>query len=367
MSLATYAVCDSKTRGRVYYETPSMNRSEFQRDKDRVIHSTAFRRLEYKTQVFVNHAGDLFRTRLTHSIEVAQIARSIARALGLNEDLTEVLALVHDIGHPAFGHTGQDALNACMKPYGGFEHNLQSLRIVDVLEERYPAFSGLNLCFETREGILKRCSLKNAALLGEIGERFLQDKRPTLEAQIVNLADSIAYNTHDLDDLCRSGIVNLEDIDVGIVRDNLDSVRKEYPGINKRKQVHETIRRIIHLMVSDLITQTSASILEAGVQSLQDVRNCHELAGFSEDVFRHGQELKSFLWANLYRHYTVVRASAKAKIIITELFGAFSQDFRLLPPQYQSYFQEYGHRAIADYISGMTDRFAIKEHEACCV
>lgn len=261
--LAPYAVSVSNSRGRKFAETAPQGRSEFQRDRDRIIHSGAFRRLEYKTQVFVNHEGDLFRTRLTHSIEVAQIARSIARCLHLNEDLVEAISLAHDLGHTPFGHAGQDALNTCMKAYGGFEHNLQSLRVVDALEERYAAFDGLNLTFETREGILKHCSAENAAQLGELGARFLNDRRPSLEAQIANLADEIAYNNHDVDDGLRSGLITLEQLaTVPLVSTHLDEVRQAHPGLPERRMVHETVRRMINTLVSDLIRQSERNIAE---------------------------------------------------------------------------------------------------------
>src|SRR5512138_1403763 len=249
-SLAPYAAHDSRTRARRYAESPPAFRSEFQRARDRIIHSNAFRRLVYKTQVFVNHEGDLYRTRLTHSIEVAQIARTIARALRLNETLAEAICLAHDLGHTPFGHAGQDALNDCMKPYGGFEHNLQSLRVVDELEERYAAFPGLNLTFETREGILKHCSLNNARQLGELGERFIKRRQPTLEAQIANLADEIAYNNHDLDDGLRAGLIDLEELrQVPLFRRQLETVIALYPQLQDRRLIHEVVRRMINYVV----------------------------------------------------------------------------------------------------------------------
>src|SRR5712691_4231337 len=251
--LAVYAVPPEAFRGRRYQEAAPQGRSEFQRERDRIIHSTAFRRLEYNTQVFVNHEGDLFRTRLTHSLEVAQIARSTARSLRLNEDLVEAIALAHDLGHTPFGHAGQDTLNSCMKDYGGFEHNLQSLRVVDVLEERYAAFDGLNLCYETREGILKHCSRKNAKVLGELGERFLRKQQPSLEAQLCNMADEIAYNNHDVDDGLRSGLISLQQLlEVRIFRRHLQAVKKQYPAVVERRLIHETVRRMINTLVSDI-------------------------------------------------------------------------------------------------------------------
>ncbi len=361
--LAPCAVSEHNTRGRIVREEAPFGRSEFQRDRDRIIHSTAFRRLEYKTQVFVNHEGDLFRTRLTHSMEVAQIARSIARHLKFNEDLVEAISLAHDLGHTPFGHAGQDALNACMKEHGGFEHNLQSLRVVDVLEERYAAFDGLNLCFETREGILKHCSLENAARLGVVGERFINKQRPSLEAQIANLADEIAYNNHDVDDGLRSGLITLEQIaSVRLFAMHLDAVRQTYPNLSERRLIHETIRRMINTLVSDLLRQTEQNIRAHGIQNLADVRSAPPLAAFSTEVREMNRELKSFLHTHLYRHYRVMRMSAKAHRIIGDLFRAFMEDNRLLPPQYQWQAEADQARAVADYIAGMTDRYAIREH-----
>ncbi|NTV09391.1 MAG: deoxyguanosinetriphosphate triphosphohydrolase [Zoogloea sp.] len=361
--LASYAVTAGQSLGRVIAEAPPTARDEFQRDRDRIIHCTAFRRLEYKTQVFVNHEGDLFRTRLTHSIEVAQITRSIARALGLNEDLAEAVALAHDLGHTPFGHAGQDALNACMKDYGGFEHNLQSLRIVDVLEERYGAFDGLNLMYETREGILKHCSRPNAEQLGPLGRRFLEGRQPSLEAQLANLADEIAYNNHDVDDGLRSGLITLEQLDeVAIFARNRAAVETAYPGIVGRRLIHETIRRMINLMAVDLITVTRENIAASGVRTLADVHAAPRLVAYSEALAPELHELKSFLREKLYWHYQVLRMTDKARRIISDLFGTFMADARLLPPQYQARAADDKARAIADYIAGMTDRYAMKEH-----
>jgi len=364
---ASYAVTDTNSRGRRFPETAPQGRSEFQRDRDRIIHSGAFRRLEYKTQVFVNHEGDLFRTRLTHSIEVAQIARSIARRLHLNEDLTEAISLAHDLGHTPFGHAGQDALNSCMQPYGGFEHNLQSVRVVDVLEERYATFDGLNLCFETREGILKHCSLNNARQMGELGERFIKNLRPSLEGQIANLADEIAYNNHDVDDGLRSGIITLEQLStVPLVAEHLQQVRSAYPELLERRVVHETVRRMINTLVTDLIRQSAANIAAQNLVTLDDVRNAHALIAFSDELNIKQRELKKFLYTHLYRHYRVMRMSAKAQRIIRELFDVFMKDSRLLPTRFQTpqTREEQGRaRAVADYIAGMTDRYAIREHK----
>jgi dGTPase len=363
IELAPYATTEHNSRGRLARETAPSGRSEFQRDRDRIIHSSAFRRLEYKTQVFVNHEGDMFRTRLTHSIEVAQIGRSIARSMSLNEDLVEAICLAHDLGHTPFGHAGQTALNACMKDYGGFEHNLQSLRVVDVLEERYAEFNGLNLCFETREGILKHCSLENAGKLGEVGERFLQGRRTTLEGQLANLADEIAYNNHDVDDGLRSGLVSLEHLmEVRLFAKHLETVRKAYPDLDERRVIHETIRRMINTQVNDLMAETQRNIRQHGVQNLDDVRAAPALVSFSAEIHEQNKEMKAFLHTQLYRHYRVMRMSAKARRIIDDLFQAFMDDKRMLPPQYIRQAELDQARAVADYIAGMTDRYAIREH-----
>ena len=364
--LAGYAVSAANSRGRKFPEAAPQGRSEFQRDRDRIIHSGAFRRLEYKTQVFVNHEGDLFRTRLTHSIEVAQIARSIARHLHLNEDLVEAISLAHDLGHTPFGHAGQDALNECMKTYGGFEHNLQSVRVVDILEERYAQFDGLNLCFETREGMLKHCRMETAAQLGELGERFLNNRRPSLEAQIANLADEIAYNNHDVDDGLRSGLITLEQLAaVPLVARHLQDVRTAYPDLTGRRVVHEMVRRMINTLVTDLIRQSAANIEAQGLQTLDDVRQAPVVIAFGDELNRQQRELKKFLHVHLYRHYRVMRMSAKAQRIVRDLFEVFMGDARLLPTQFQASATESEMsraRVVADYIAGMTDRYAIREH-----
>lgn len=362
LKLAPYAVSVS-AHGRKFAEPAPPGRSEFQRDRDRIIHSGAFRRLEYKTQVFVNHEGDLFRTRLTHSIEVAQIARSIARRLSLNEDLVEAISLAHDLGHTPFGHAGQDALNACMKDRGGFEHNLQSLRVVDKLEERYAAFDGLNLCFETREGILKHCSPEHAAQLGDVGERFLKDLRPSLEAQIANLADEIAYNNHDVDDGLRSGLITLEQLSsVRLYAMHLNEVRAAYHDLAERRLIHETVRRMINTLVTDLIAQTEHNLRVQAPQSVDDVRNAAPIVAFSPEMHELNRELKAFLRTYLYRHYQVMRMTAKARRIIGDLFNVFMEDPRLLPPQFNSSADSDRARSVADYIAGMTDRYAMREH-----
>ena len=371
--LAPYAATSACSKGRRYPEPAPAHRSEFQRDRDRIIHSAAFRRLEYKTQVFVNHEGDLFRTRLTHSIEVAQIARSIARALRLNEDLTESIALAHDLGHTPFGHAGQDALNACMKDYGGFEHNLQSLRVVDELEERYAEFPGLNLTFESREGILKHCSRRNAVALGELGRRFLETGQPSLEAQLTNLADEIAYNSHDVDDGLRSGLITVDELNgIALFRAQYDEVRTHYPVLSPRRTIHEVVRRIINRQVVDLIETSACRLKEAALADITAVRtHGTPLITFSEGMREQNVELKRFLRTRLYRHYRVHRMTSKAARTITALFNAFFEDSRLLPTgvQQQAAGKEgqYGTdgraRVVADYIAGMTDRYAIAEYE----
>jgi len=361
--LAPYAVSEANSRGRVHSEPAPGIRSEFQRDRDRIVHSTAFRRLEYKTQVFVNHEGDLFRTRLTHSIEVAQICRGIARALGLNEDLAEAIALAHDVGHTPFGHAGQDALNACMKAHGGFEHNLQSLRTVDILEEHYAAFDGLNLTYETREGILKHCSRERALALGELGQRFTNGTQPSLEAQLANLADEIAYNNHDVDDGLRAGLISLDQLEaVPVFAAKRREVEALWPGLAGRRLIHETLRRMINTMVLDLIARTRANIAAAGVAALADVHRAPRLVAYSDELLPQLRELKLFLRDSLYHHYQVLRMTDKARRIVRDLFDAFMSDPRLLPPQYQARAQADTPRAIADYIAGMTDRYAMKEH-----
>lgn len=362
--LASFAVTDTASLGRMHAEPRPKTRGEFQRDRDRIIHSTAFRRLEYKTQVFVNHEGDLFRTRLTHSIEVAQIARSIARALRLNDDLTEAIALAHDLGHTPFGHAGQDALNECMTEHGGFEHNLQSLRIVDRLEERYGAFDGLNLMFETRAGILKHCSPAKARELGDLGRRFIADRRPSLEAQICNLADEIAYNNHDVDDGLRSGLITTDQLEeVSLFARHVREALSEYPHLKGRRLIHETVRRMIDAQVTDLLSETAQRIVLHGVKSLADVESVPPLVGFSVEMVAENRALKSFLRENLYRHFQVVRMTSKARRIIHDLFGAFRGDPCLLPFPYQARGRDEGMpRVIADYIAGMTDRYAMKEH-----
>lgn len=361
--LADYAAHSAQSRGRRHAEPSAAPRSEFQRDRDRIIHSTAFRRLEYKTQVFINHEGDLFRTRLTHSLEVAQIGRTLARVLQLDEDLIETIALAHDLGHTPFGHVGQDVLNDCMQGYGGFEHNLQSLRVVDELEQKYADFDGLNLTFEAREGILKHCAVKNAERLGDVGERFLNGTQPSLEAQICNLADEIAYNNHDVDDGLRSGLISLEQLsEVPLFRRHLDEVRTKYPTLVDRRLIHETVRRIINALVVDLVAQTRRNLDAHRPGSIDELRQCPLLAGFSPEVREENLALKRFLRQHLYRHYKVNRMMHKAQRVVRELFEVFVAVPGLLPPEYQERASAGVHRAVCDYIAGMTDRYAMREY-----
>lgn len=362
-NLAPYAANPLESLGRHFDEPASETRNAFQRDRDRIIHSTAFRRLEYKTQVFVNHEGDLFRTRLTHSLEVAQMARGIARTLNLHEDLTEAIALAHDLGHTPFGHAGQDALNECMHDFGGFEHNLQSLRVVDHLELRYAEFDGLNLTFEVREGILKHCAIKNAKLLGDVGQRFLDKTSPSLEAQLTNYADEIAYNNHDIDDGLRSGLITIEQLSkVELFAKNLAEVKSKYPTLEQKRLIHETVRRMINTLVVDLCTHSAQSIAQQQPQSIADIRRLPPLIGFSREIAAQNLKLKQFLRKNLYQHYKVNRMSAKATRIVRELFTGFFENIGLLPDDFQAYAEIDKARAVADYIAGMTDRFAIREH-----
>ena len=371
--LQRFAAQPLQTRGRAHAEAEAEFRNAHQRDRDRVIHSSAFRRLEYKTQVFVNHEGDMFRTRLTHSIEVAQIGRTVARALGLNEDLTEAICLAHDLGHTPFGHAGQDALDRCMRECGGFEHNLQSLRVVDLLEERYAAFSGLNLTFETREGILKHCSRVQAELLGDVGRRFLEGSQPGLEAQVANLADEIAYNNHDVDDGLRAGLITVPQLEeCKLFADQLIEVRRLWPDLPERRQVHELVRRMINRVVSDLVDTSRAHIAGLNPQDIDAVRAAgRPLISLSDEVRQQHVELKRFLNRYLYRHYRVQRMSHKAERIVTTMFSIFIENELLLPHDVQERIgrlepgQKVPARArlIADYIAGMTDRYAIMEYQ----
>lgn len=374
--LAPYAATDTHSRGRRYQEAAPLYRSEFQRDRDRIVHCSAFRRLEYKTQVFVNHEGDMFRTRLTHSIEVAQIGRAIARALRVNEDLTEAICLAHDLGHTPFGHAGQDALNDCMKEYGGFEHNLQSLRVVDELEQRYAEFNGLNLTFECREGILKHCSVQNAHMLGDVGERFLHGRQPGIEAQIANIADAIAYNNHDVDDGLRAGLITIEQLrEVALFEEQYQAVRQKYPALEGKRLTHEIIRRMINRQVVDLLQHSEQQLADAAPRHIEEVRaQPRPVIGFSDAMNVQHQSLKRFLREFLYRHYRVHRAASKSQRMVRDLFGAFFQDTRLLPSEHQARARQMESetgtngkaRAVADYIAGMTDRYAFIEHRKVC-
>lgn len=367
-SLAPWASRSGLSRGRRYPQPPAPTRSEFQRDRDRIVHSSAFRRLVYKTQVFVNHEGDMFRTRLTHSLEVAQLARAIARALNLEEDLAEAIALAHDLGHTPFGHAGQDALNACMAAHGGFEHNLQSLRVVDVLEQRYPDYDGLNLCFETREGILKHCSPSNARRIeqaepGGVARRFLDGTQPSLEAQLTNLADEIAYNAHDLDDGVRSGLLTLEQVAAEPLAARFHAqALAEHPRLQGRRLLYETIRRMLSEQVYDVIRHTRAALAEAAPASADAARAAPApLVRFGSDMRAQSSALKRFLFANLYRHPQVEATMQAARQIVRELFAAYCADPAQMPASFAARAER--ERAVADFIAGMTDRFAISEHE----
>jgi dGTPase len=368
--LARYAASDESTRGRQYTEQSSPLRSEYQRDRDRIVHSSAFRRLEYKTQVFLNHEGDMFRTRLTHSIEVSQIGRTVARALSLNEDLTEAICLAHDLGHTPFGHAGQSALNHCMKNHGGFEHNLQSLRVVDVLEERYAEFSGLNLTFETREGIIKHCSLNNARKLGELGERFIKKRQPSLEAQVANIADEIAYNNHDVDDGLRSGLISLDELrSCAIIAEHHKYVTNRWPMLQGRRLTSEIIRSMINNLVTDLVETSKAEIESNRLDSVNDARNKEEvIIRLSENMHSKHSQLKRFLSKNLYNHDKVRKMADNSKHIVKKLFDIFISNPELLPAGSTSTISSENTAGeleciVKDYIAGMTDRFAMKEYE----
>ncbi len=367
MTLAVYACHPARSRGRRHAVTPAPTRDDFQRDRDRIVHSTAFRRLVYKTQVFVNHEGDLFRTRLTHSLEVAQLARDIARALGLNEDLVEAIALAHDLGHTPFGHAGQDALDECMRDFGGFEHNLQSLRVVDELEHRYPEHDGLNLTFETREGILKHCTKTNAQRIearepGGVARRFLDGTQPSLEAQLANLADEIAYNAHDIDDGVRSGLLAAEQLAaVPLYAGHQARALREHPRLAGRRLLYESIRRMLSAQVYDVIGATRAALDAEAPADADAARRAGPLVRFGEAMRAESAQLKRFLFANLYRHPQVLETTARGQQVVRELFDAYRQQPRELRPSFAQ--RPDRERAVADYIAGMTDRFALREHE----
>ena len=368
-NLASYALKSKDSKGRKYKEEIPKLRTEFQRDRERIIHSTAFRRLEYKTQVFVNHEGDMYRTRLTHTIEVAQISRAASRALMLNEDLTEAISLAHDLGHTPFGHAGQDILNKCMKDFGGFEHNIQSLRVIEKLENKYASFSGLNLCFETREGILKKCSKTRAKDLGEVGRRFIDKKQSSLEAQLTNVCDEIAYNNHDIQDGVKAKKIFIEQLEtLPIFFNQMKIVLKKYPKLSGSKIINETVRLIINLLINDLIRNSNENIINKKIINSDDVRNCDSLViGFSDEIKMLNMELKKFLYSNLYKHPDVIKMTDQANLVIENLFSAYMNDMKLIPNDYIQYnllkinsgFKE---RVICDYIAGMTDRFAQLEY-----
>jgi len=361
MNLKSNAANHLNSIGRLFKETPSSLRNEFQRDRDRILHSTSFRRLQYKTQVFVNHEGDMFRNRLTHSLEVAQISRGIARTLGCHEDLVEAIALAHDLGHTPFGHAGQDALNRCMKDYGGFEHNLQSLRVVDYLENRYVNFRGLNLTYETREGILKRCAKKNAKQLGQLGQRFLQNKSPSLEAQIVNLADEIAYCHHDLDDGFRSKILDFQDLrELDLFNESYEIVKKQHKTIEPEQLMNESIRSMMHYIIKDVGAFSSSQIKSLELQSIDDVRAQKPLIAFSPPVSDQMHKLKSFSREYIYRHPKISQMSSTAEQTIEKLVSYFMHDIHRIPQDFMKNHDAPPARIIADYIAGMTDRFALQ-------
>lgn len=372
--LAPYAAQQSASRGRVHSEAAHPYRGEFQRDRDRIIHCTAFRRLVYKTQVFVNHEGDLYRTRLTHSLEVAQIARTVAGQLGLNSTLVEAICLAHDLGHTPFGHAGQDSLNRCMRDFGGFEHNLQSLRVVDELEDRYAGFPGLNLCFETREGILKHCSRRNARGLGELGERFLQGTQPGLEAQLANLADAIAYNNHDVDDGLRAGLIEVDELcSVELFRSAWESVAARCPDASRRARINETVRAMINTIVTDLLAATRANLAAAEPGSIADVRAAAKpLVTFSDATYAQHLALKKFLQTSLYRHERVQAMTARADTVVTGLFARYFKQPDKMPAEHARRAAEWEAergaagraRAVADYVAGMTDRYALSAYQS---
>ena len=389
MTLAVYACDPTASRGRRFAQDPAPTRTEYQRDRDRIVHSTAFRRLVYKTQVFLNHEGDLFRSRLTHSLEVAQLSRSIARSLNLNEDLVEAIALAHDLGHTAFGHAGQDALNECLKQHdpqsSGFEHNLQTLRVVDSLEERYPAFNGLNLTFETREGILKHCSARNARCIearepGGVAQRHMGTsagnnlwRQPSLEAQLANLADEIAYNAHDIDDGVRSGLLSIEQLqDVPLFAWHTQQALSQHPGLAGRRLLFEAIRLMLSAQVYDLTDATALALANARPLSVDAVRQQAALVCFTPDMAAQSAMMKRFLHHNLYRHPQVVEKMQQAQQVVRDLFAAYMSDPQSLPNMQGNRIESHGlqvagsikpERIVADYIAGMTDRFATREHE----
>jgi len=363
--LAPYAARDDESRGRRYKEAYKDDRPAFERDRDRIIHCAAFRRLEYKTQVFVNHEGDYYRTRLTHSLEVSQIARGIARRLGLNQELTETIALSHDLGHTPYGHSGEAVLNDLMKDHGGFEHNVQSLRIVEKLEERYPWFDGLNLTWEAREGLVKHTTIHDCPDLNHL-EEYEPDKPPTLEAQIIDLADEIAYNNHDIDDGLESGLIEEKELreEVELWATMIERTEQQFPAIDKQKQTYFSISHLIGFLILDLVGETSRNIERLNIRSLDDVRNAgRRIVAFSEETAKKNLQLKNFLMTHLYNHYKVKRMSSKAKMIISRLFTAYRESPMILPKKQQMKMNtDSKERIICDYIAGMTDRYAQDEY-----
>ena len=366
IALAPYAMRDDISRGRRYVEVFKDNRPAFERDRDRIIHCSAFRRLEYKTQVFVNHEGDYYRTRLTHSLEVSQIARAIARRLKLNEELTEAIALAHDLGHTPFGHSGESILNELMKDHGGFEHNLQGLRVVEKLEERYPNYNGLNLTWETREGLVKHTTSHDTTNPEKLKD-YEPDKFPALEAQIIDLADEIAYNNHDIDDGLESDLLEEEALreEVELWQEMIKITENNYPGINNPQKKYYAISHLIGYLILDLVNETEKNISRFKIETLEDVRNAKaRLVAFSPDTARKNQQLKDFLGNNLYNHYRVKRMSSKVKMVVDRLFRAYVGNTMLLPKKYQKKIEEESHeRIICDYIAGMTDRYALDEYK----
>jgi len=363
--LASYAARSEESRGRVYAEPYKDKRLAFERDRDRIIHCAAFRRLEYKTQVFVNHEGDYYRTRLTHSLEVAQIARGIARALHLNQDLVETLALAHDLGHTPFGHTGEHVLNRLMQGHGGFEHNRQSLRIVDLLEERYPEFNGLNLSWEVREGIIKHSSDYDQTGPDATAD-FEPHQRATLEAQTIDLADEIAYNNHDIDDGLKAGYISLQALSqVELWQSTFRKIGEKYPLIDEKRQTLQTISYLIRDLIQDLVDTTNQNICTAAIGSLAELRaQPSNLAAFSPEMRQKNSELKEFLYNNLYRHHKVELMRVKAERFLTLLFENYTKNPTLLPLDHQARFDEHGReRVICDYIASMTDRYAQDEYK----
>lgn len=363
--LAGYAATSATSRGRQYSEPYKDDRLAFERDRDRIIHCAAFRRLEYKTQVFVNHEGDYYRTRLTHSLEVAQIARGIARKLNLNDDLVEALALSHDLGHTPFGHTGEHVLNRLMRDYGGFEHNQQSLRIVEVLEQRYPGFDGLNLSYETREGIIKHTTSYDGAGIAAV-QAYCPQEQPTLEAQIIDLADEIAYNNHDIDDGLKAGYICLDDLAaVELWQKTWVAIGQRFPTISEKRQILQTVSHLIGELIQDLVSTTLINLDQSAIKTLADVR-CHEgrLVMFSKKMHERNKQLKAFLFKNLYRHHKVERMRVKAERFLTLLFENYIDNPSLLPKKYQRRYEQQGkERVICDYIASMTDRYAQDEYK----